>query len=44
MAKIKNINNNNDYSEIKDSIIISIHNKFDEYDNNFREQEKISKL
>ena len=44
LPKIKNNNKNNDYNEIKDSIIISILNKFDEYDNKFREQEKISKL
>ena len=42
LPKIKNYKNDN--NEKKGSVIISILNKFDEYDNKFREQEKISKL
>lgn len=39
LPKLKNINEN---KEIKDSLIEPILNKFDEYDNKFKEQAKIS--
>ena len=42
LPKIKN--NNKESNELKDSLIFSLLRKFDEYDNKFREQEKISEF
>ena len=47
LPKIRKNNNDNNEKvnhDKKDSVIISILNKFDDYDNKFKEQEKISNL